>query len=322
MTVGRRKLPGTDLEVSVIGLSAPAAPRMALPSWTASVTRAAEAGVTLFDLGAVSLDLEPLFAQVVREHTSSSLLIVSRSAERLSSVGGPTLGPSETSTVDALVERLSNSLAPYTERRPSRLLVEWSLDPSEPELDPKVALALTRMKEGKTIEAWGMRTTALTPEGVAVAPAPDFVTSSVSLLARPTAARAPKGVRPALLARDPLSHGRLDGSRFDSVGSPLSFGHAPATVLSLEDEFAPVLRLAPLVLTGRRTLAQAALRYVTDIVGAVSALVPPPDPRRWKEITEFELSPGLTAEEEERIHQLPQSLEPRSGTAPFSSRSA
>ena len=109
----------------------------------------------------------------------------------------------------------------------------------------------------------------------------------------------------AFLARDPFAGGRLDGSRFS--GSWLEQGPAagPASLRSLEVEFAPVLQLEFLTRGKVRTLAQAAVQYATYHPWVASVLLPLPSPDRWEEVFSSLDRPPLTSAEVDRVERRP-----------------
>jgi hypothetical protein len=108
----------------------------------------------------------------------------------------------------------------------------------------------------------------------------------------------------SLLARDPFAGGRLDGTRISRGWLGRGPPDAPASLRSLSSEFEPVLRLAFLTEGRTRTLAQAALQYVTSRPWVASALVPLPSPERLAEMLDAFSRPPLTADEVARIERV------------------
>lgn len=134
-------------------------------------------------------------------------------------------------------------------------------------------------------------------------PPPRLLSGGLSLLDRSLVDAAERTVgagRFSWIARDPFAGGRLDGSRF-SARSSLVQGAAPPSLRALEAEFGPVARLAFLVRSRERTLAQAALRYALAREGVVSVCLPPIAPERWSEIVGYRASPPLAPEELARV---------------------
>jgi aryl-alcohol dehydrogenase-like predicted oxidoreductase len=140
----------------------------------------------------------------------------------------------------------------------------------------------------------------------ALTPPPRLLSGAYSLLATETCAVAVRELGPegfSWIARDPFAGGRLDGRRFlpEAGGAPTT---VPRAVHDLEAEFAPVARLGFLALPHRRTLAQAALRFLVSRPWVATIVVPLPPPERWAEILGFRDSPPLTAAEHARIEAL------------------
>jgi len=137
-------------------------------------------------------------------------------------------------------------------------------------------------------------------------PRPMLVAVELSMLNRTFATPvAPDGGRRdvAWVVRDPFAGGRLDGSRFDRrLSAPLS--GPPPSVRDLEAEFGPIARFRFLARPGRRTLAQAALRFVLDLPGVATVCIPMPRVERWNEIVGYERSAPLDDGERARIEVL------------------
>ncbi len=134
-----------------------------------------------------------------------------------------------------------------------------------------------------------------------------LLSGTFSLLDHGLADTAVRSAAPATLswiARDPLASGRLDGRRF-AASTVSGFPAPPASVRELGAEFAPVARLAFLGRAGRRTLAQAALRYVLDRPWVVSAALPLPPMERWQEILGFRASLPFEEDDWSRLGEAP-----------------
>jgi len=134
----------------------------------------------------------------------------------------------------------------------------------------------------------------------AAGPRPAFLTGRISLLRRElVAANLLDDQREPLrwLARDPFAGGRLDGSWFEKELATLPSA-GPRPVRELETEFGPIARLRFLVQPGRRTLAQAAIRYALGIPAVAWASVPIPRVERWEEILGYAGSPPLGEKEQ------------------------
>ncbi len=312
-------LPRTDLELSTIGISSTGRGRLDTGQWKSTVAHARKAGVNLFDLTGIPPDREAYLRQFLEESGEPLAIIVGRSAARLLEERSTPSRDLRLTDEDELAQLLERSVTANGTKnlRTMRLLVEWQPTLSDPTVDRLASRALRRLVRDEMIQAWGTRPAGPPTETAPTAEDPDFESRSVSLLERPWPASERWRGFP-LLARDPLAAGRLDGSRLDASGSLLSPGQRPVPVAAIREEFAPVLRLGPLTRRGQRTLLQVALRYVIDVVGAISALVPAPDARRLDEILAFESSPPLSAEDVELIASLPRSPPPFDQSPPFS----
>jgi aryl-alcohol dehydrogenase-like predicted oxidoreductase len=316
----RNVLPGTRLELSTVGISAAGGGTADPARWKTTVAHARNAGVNLFDLTGVPSDREDYFRQFLAESREPLAVVVGRSAGRLlDGRGTPSRGP-PIPDEEELTEALERSVGAKNGEDPSTIsvLVQWESTPGSAEVDPPMIAALRRLGRTGVIQAWGIDATRSPAETAWTGGNPDFESQPMSLLQRPASAGEHWEGFP-LLARDPLNAGRLDGSRFDMSASRLSLGQRPLPVVDLRDEFAPVLRLGPLTRRGQRTLPQAALRYVIDVIGAISALVPLPDARRLDEILAFESSPPLDGQDLELIGGLPRMPPSVGRPAPFSS---
>jgi len=107
-----------------------------------------------------------------------------------------------------------------------------------------------------------------------------------------------------LIARNPFSGGRLDGSRFSSPRGPGEPGEPPPNLREMHREFDPVLRLGFLTAGRRRTLAQAAVRFVLTWPWVATCVVPLPSPERFDEILTYRTTPALSESELGRLAHL------------------
>ncbi len=134
-------------------------------------------------------------------------------------------------------------------------------------------------------------------------PPPRLLAGRYSLVDRelaPRAARTLSDAPFAWIARNPFADGRLDGGRFGTgPGSPPAV--APRSLRELATDLEAISGFAFLAIPRRRTLAQAALRYLTGVPWVATVVIPLPAPERWDEIVGFEASPPLTDEERERV---------------------
>ena len=314
----RTLVPGLSWGLSAVGLSA-SGTRGSTPQWERLVARSIKAGVNLFDLADVPLDQEGSLWRALKDPGAPIVVILRRGPRRLllhdarGTGGAPTW---ENVRSDEQLARLLESSLP--ERSDSiGLCVEWDEREEDTKGRPRASRALRDLVDRDRIHGWGRRLTDHdVPEELAEEP-PAFVTHVLSLLHTLTRS-AHRWHGPPLFARDPLASGRLDGTHFDDAVSPLSLGRAPIPLREMRDEYEPVLRLAPLVRPGQRTLLQAALRYAIDIVGAQAVLVPAPDPRRLDELLGFESSLPLDDQDRALLDRLATSSPPISRSAPFS----
>lgn len=114
------------------------------------------------------------------------------------------------------------------------------------------------------------------------------------------------------IARDPFAGGRLDGSRF-APGPSGASPSGPRSLRQLEIDFASIATLGFLAKPGRRTLAQAALRFALSRPAVATVVIAPPVPERWGEILGFESSLPLTDDEVRRAEGR---SAPQRGSAP------
>ena len=112
------------------------------------------------------------------------------------------------------------------------------------------------------------------------------------------------GPEMSLLVYDPFAAGRLDGSFLEpNAESPAPGGSAP-TWEDVRARMAPVLRLGFLTRDGRRTLPDAALKFLLrpKFVGAV--VVPLSGPVRQRERFDLDRVPDLTDDEIAELESL------------------
>jgi aryl-alcohol dehydrogenase-like predicted oxidoreductase len=277
--------------------------------FVALLRRARERGVTSFDIGAARFPAraEHLIAQAFPALDGDLGVIVRRSVESLANESAlrEKTGPDRD-----LAKALEESLAESRRRLdpvPVSVL-EWSGEPTGGPTGPT-----TRKTEGAPpIDATTIfRATYLAPESVGLPEEPvgsSLYAGELSLLTRElvdlfegVARRAPAV---GLIARDPFSEGRLDGSRFAAATALSGPGSGPVGLRQLRAEFDPVLELGFLTRDRRRTLAQAALHYVLDWPWVATVVVPLPSPERFEEILGFRSSAPLDDDEHARIRSL------------------
>lgn len=290
----RALLGESGLSVSRLGIAVGSRALRPSGEWRSIVNKARAAGVDLFDLADVPYEREGLFREFLAQEPGPVTVILRRSSEGLAAMPPPAPGHRDSPREGDRMGALGRSVAPLlpTSRSTEQLLVEWERSGEGSELDRRATKTLRQLVERGAIASWGVAADGPPPTPDEGHDPPGFVVRSLSLL-HPLPAGSPRWEGPPLLVRDPFAGGRLDGTRFDRAADPLAVGRPPVPLSQLKDDFAPVLRLTSLAIPGRRTLAQAALRYVLDVVGATAALMPLPDPRRLDELLGVDRTPPL-----------------------------
>lgn len=310
-TIERRRLPGSSRALSRIAFAVdpPRTVAPALDARTVALLRRARAlGVTTFDVASarVPARAERLIAEAFPETDPEVCAIVGRSVDPLAREVPPRMEPAVGSRLEAiLTESLDQSrrrLAPVP-----IAVVDWDPGVETASGDETGAAAAPFSAEGVSGVHWAVRiapgATALPPQGGATG----LFSGTLSLLESGLVPLFESAVRPQernLIARDPFSSGRLDGSRFAAgsvFGGP---GTPPVDLRQLRSEFDPVLRLGFLTAGHRRTLAQAALQFVLHWRWVTTVVVPLPAPERFDEVLGFIARPPITPEEIERLALL------------------
>jgi len=304
----RRRVPGTDRGLSEVTISLDP-PAVASPALDARVVellrRARSRGVTTFDVADARYPAraERLIATAFPEAAADVGVVVGRSTRSLSGERTPRGDPFRSRDLEsALEESLEQSrrrLAPV----PITIL-EWTPTTEEGRVGTGDETLPPARIHGRSDFEWALR---LPPHSVGASEssgAPTVLSGELSLLDRELVARFEEGGTKSekrLIARNPFSDGRLDGSRFAAATAPTSPGSGPIEIRRLEAEFAPVLALGFLTESRTRTLAQAALSYVLDWPWVATAVVPLPAPERLEEVLGFRGSPSFTDEERSRL---------------------
>lgn len=312
-------LPRTGTLVSSLGIAGVGSAGSDRRRWKSTAELARRSGVNLFDLTSLELRDEAYYRDYLAAHRDPCSIIVRRSIGRLAEINPGLAGARVSEQTAAIEAALAASLTAAQGGRdgPLSIFVEWEVADDASALDREALLALDHLARGDhRVGAWGARVAEHGAPSAAAGLEPYFQMRSFSLLDRP-----PRGIAgregPPLITRDPFAGGRLDGSRFDASVDPLAVTRGPIPLSQLQEDFAPVRRLSPLTRPGERTLPQAALRYLRDVVGAFAVVIDPPDPRRLKEILGFEDSPALDQRDLELIDHLPIAYGP-SRPSPFS----
>jgi aryl-alcohol dehydrogenase-like predicted oxidoreductase len=304
-TISRRGVAGTDLTVSSIGLSLDASEAgtpAEIRSASALLRAARQRGITTLDLpeGPGAERLEHLVATAFPEPDAELAIIAQRSSAGLSAnlrAGSPrTTSSGALASLAGSIEESNARLAPHRVT-----FVDWA--PAEGEREIEIAAAFAQLGEGSRSP---IRVRRLAPGIASTDPGGGPCSGTLSILdqrlARGLLGASPPGV--GFFARDPLGSGRLDGSRLGDTLGARRPGSGPPRVRELEREFAPVLSLGFLTEGRRRTLGQAALRFVLQFPWVACALVPLPAPERLDEIARTESTPPLTEGELGRILEV------------------
>ena len=307
-SISRRSVPGTKRFFSAVTISVdpPAvAPPSADDRTVALLCRARVHGVTTFDVASARFPerAERLIARAFPASDPDLEVIVGRSVEFLARERSARAPSRPTEDLEAaLAESLEQS-----ERRlaPAPVsVVEWSPETDGGTGDTRDPNLLPPVPPGRADLLWAVRLlpslTALPSTGGS----PALFAGELSLLDRdlvPRFAPMDRKIETSVIARNPFSDGRLDGSRFAAVAELAGPGAGPIDVRRLRSDFEPVLALGFLTKTRQRTLAQAALRYVLGWPWVATSVVPLPTPERFEEILRFESSPPFTEEERARL---------------------
>jgi aryl-alcohol dehydrogenase-like predicted oxidoreductase len=307
-SIERRSVPGTERFFSTVTISVdpPAvAPPSADARAVALLRRAREHGVTTFDVAAARFPerAERLIAAAFPSPDPDLEVIVGRSVESLTRERSAR-GPSE--TTEDLEAALEESLE-QSERRLAPApasVVEWSLEAEGSSGDPHGLTALPSVPSGRANLLWAVRLLSPPSALPSTGRSPALFAGELSLLDREVVPRfspADGKLEANLIARNPFSDGRLDGSRFAAAAMLAGPGAGPVDLRRLRAEFDPVLALGFLTKTRRRTLAQAALRFVLGWPWVVTSVIPLPTPERFEEILRFESSPPLSDDERAQL---------------------
>ncbi len=308
-TISRRRLPGSTIELSSLGVSIdPVGPAPAGSNSIASrlLQRVWEQGVTTFDLSAARnpLAAEALFASAFPDPDPRRIALVGRGPglPGTRSVGGRSPAshiPIEASDLSRSIEESRRRLGLDTPP-----ILVWH--PGREGVSPEVTGALNSLRNRDAVSGWALAVDSGSPLP-AVREGPngtEWFVGPLSLLDRRLAgaigARAAQ--RPVgLIALDPFAQGLLDGSRIASGPGDRPPGAAPSQLRSLEEKFGPVLALAFLTETRRRTLAEAALLYALHWSWVASVVLPLPAPERLSRLLAVESLPPLSEGELARL---------------------
>ena len=298
--IERRAVPGSTTRFSSVTISvdpATASPPATQDRTVTLLRRARERGVTTFDVADVAFPAaaERLLRTAFPEPDPELGVIVGRSVETLARGGSVGPHPNEEG---ALAEALEVSLQ-ESQRRLGEVRVvalEWSVPPS---------VSARRGSPSASRPAWPRDAKVLrilrssSPTREDDESPPQLIADEFSLLDTRWARERPdlSPTTAGLVARNPFASGRLDGSRFAVDAGLRPAGVGPIDLRRLHEEFDPVLQLGFLTRERRRTLAQAALRFVLAWPWVTTAVVPLPTPERLGELLSFTETPELSEEE-------------------------
>lgn len=284
-------------------VAAPAADARAV----ALLQKARQLGVASFDVAAAANPerAERLIARAFPEPDPAMVAVIGRSVETLSREHASEERPLASA---GLAAALANSVD-QSRRRLAPVpvgVVEWDPGTDEAPTLPNVETDL-RAHPGVPKPLWALR---LSSRDVVL---PD-VGHEVNLFSGPFSILEPElgsrfeasGALPTafLIARDPFSEGRLDGTRFAARTALAGPTSPPVDVRHLHEEFDPVLQLRFLTAAHRRTLAQASLQFVLHWPWVVTAVVPLPEPERFEEVLAYGSTPPISPDEFEQIRRL------------------
>ena len=306
-SVSRRTVPGVDLSLSVLSFdlgtlaAGPSADRILV----GLIRRARDAGITTFVANGPShaANAERLLSLAFGERTEPIEVVIERSRSDLARAAPPAESPS------GLGDRLAASIGVSRSRLPAsaRIVLQWT-DDAGVGPDAEIGPVLDALRADRVVDAWARRFATADALSTAATGSPP---PSGTILSVPVSLLEPKAVpaieaisevRPVgVLATDPLAAGRLDGSRFSAAVAHRDPAAGPTSLRSLHDEFDPVLRFGFLTEARRRTLAQAAIRFVLSWPSIVTAAVPAPPPERLAELLGWATSSPFSTEEWDRI---------------------
>ena len=284
------------------------APPAADDRTVALLRKVRQLGVTSFDVVDASNPerAERLLARAFPEGDPAIIALIGRSVDSLAREraedGESTSAGDVAAALSASVERSRRRLAPVTIG-----VLEWTPGtdedpPSLPQVEPD-----RRTPPEVPNPLWSLRlrqSDRSTPEpGEKLG----LFSGSFSVLEPDLGSRFETSATPSkafLIVRDPFSGGRLDGSRFASRTALAGPTTPPLDVRRLHEEFDPVLQLGFLTADHRRTLAQAALRFVLHWPWVATAVIPLPEPERLAEVLGFGATPPMLPDELDRIRRL------------------
>jgi aryl-alcohol dehydrogenase-like predicted oxidoreductase len=191
-------------------------------------------------------------------------------------------------------------------------IIPIARDPSQSDLRaPGFARAMERLVSTLGAPVWGAAWTSGTDAQLcahdALALGARLIGLPISLLSFAAALEIGRKATDAgagLVGLDPMAGGALDGSFL--TGSPLErdAGSRPSTLGELTERLGPITQLGFLTEGRRRTLPQAAVRFVLDLPAVVSVSCDIRSPATILELASVERVPSLSDEELDRVSRL------------------
>ena len=316
LAVERRIVPGIDLTVSAIGIALDPSP-MASPAVDRQqigvLRRARTEGVTLFDIAGARAPVraEWMLRTAFPEPDPGLVVMVALGSGPSPARSGPGGFPSGPGSEEHATEAVTSTwLDDVRSRLPPGASVMPEIRADAPDAEHRTVLAgrIGSLVARHEIRAWSTRLSRETflAGSYPGAPTSPVVSTELSLLDAPSLAALAEptsATSPRLIARDPFAGGRLAGTLLKGEIGARRPGGPPRDLREMKEELAPVLRLGFLTQTRKRTLAQAALRYLLQRPETLAVLVPLPDPERWEALSSGSRAAPLEAEELARLEE-------------------
>jgi len=300
----RRPYPGAPFELSALALSLDGTrDAVGAEAWVARLRRARADGITTFDTVDASDPLlaETLLARAFPEGDDSIVVLTASSTDGASSRATGRRLPAPPSPAPGVTDHLSSRSSRGRFQRlfeiPARSASTRPRDWTEVGPDGSSSEAAPRVLRCRTVQDVELASTW---------PPPRLLSGPYSLVDQGLVESALEVLGPGgftWIGRDPFAGGRLDGTRFSPQVTG-SVRRAPPTLRELEVDFASVARWGFLARARRRTLAQAALRFVSARPWVVATCLLPPPAERWREIIGFANSLPLEDGELARVQGL------------------
>jgi aryl-alcohol dehydrogenase-like predicted oxidoreductase len=318
--IERRPVAGASVETSALGLvvdPSPSAPPSADRLLVAQLQKARKLGFTTYDIATARSPARAvrLLTAAFGEHDPDLLTVFGPPTLAARSPSSRSRAPPRLGTVGPEAD-FSASIMEFSFplKRLGSVIVDWDPTSSTPASGEEFAGVLNQLVESHAIDNWSLR----------LQPGADLPTPTRSDPRRPVSvelsllehrqleplAKRYQTTRGAVLVRNPFADGRLDGTRFSATLADRRPRSTPVDLRSLSAEFAPVLALAPLTRSHRRTLAQAAIQYVVRWPWVASVLLPLPSPERWDELCAALNAPSLEDDELRAAGLLADSRDP------------